>query len=96
MCGMVQGHNNFMPKSLWSWRWWLIQFLVYDHAIFTTGDVVGCGVDWDTSEVFFMLKRSEERDFKVHISKPKLVKSQWYPAVGNVTKHFLFRCWTCS
>lgn len=66
--------------------------------LYTTGDVVGCGIDWDADEVFFVknatssLPKTQVMTVSMtwavtqeswHPAVDKLERKSWYPAVGN-------------
>lgn len=68
-------HNKFPSTTFWS----------RNHREVTEGEVIGCGVDWDSDQVFFVRNptRDEPHTTDVFLCECKLDRKDIYPAVGG-------------
>jgi hypothetical protein len=56
---------------------------VYKLRHFSKGHIVGCGIDWDAGDVFFVRNKNTITCAEVHIHQPALERTPWYPAIGT-------------
>lgn len=56
---------------------------MHNFRLFSTGVVVGCGIDWDSQEVFFVRNATPSSHTEVHIHTVKLDRKEWYAAIGT-------------
>lgn len=58
--------------------------IVKRFKLYSTDAVVGCGIDWETSDLFFVhLSKNSSEPADVHIERVPLVRQPWYPAIGT-------------
>ncbi len=60
---------------------------MYRSKIFSTGAIVGCGIDWDAGDLFFVCLGAPNEPAEVHLHRPRLDRLPWYPAIGTPLLH---------
>lgn len=59
---------------------------VYRSKIFSTGAIVGCGIDWDAGDLFFVCLGAPNEPAEVHLHRPRLDRLPWYPAIASMSR----------